>query len=62
MFAYALRKSHEPANRVSLERDRGDSRGKEPLDVIADFLRKVTGAVPDDAQLAILRAGYEECR
>ena len=34
----------------------------QPLDVIADFLRKVTGAVPDDAQLAILRAGYEECR
>ena len=62
VFAYALRKSHEPANRISLERDRGDARGKEPLDVIADFLRKVTGAVPDDAQLAILRAGYEECR
>ena len=62
VFAYALRKSHEPANRVSLERDRGDSRGKEPLDVIADFLRKVTGAVPDEAQLSILRAGYEECR
>jgi exonuclease SbcD len=62
VFAYALRKSHEPANRVSLERDRGDARGKEPLDVIADFLRKVSGAVPDDAQLAILRAGYEECR
>jgi exonuclease SbcD len=62
VFAYALRKSHEPANRVSLARDRGDARGKEPLDVVADFLRKVTGAVPDEAQLEILRAGYEECR
>ena len=62
VFAYALRKSHEPANRVSLARDRGDARGKEPLDVVADFLRKVTGAVPDEAQLSILRAGYEECR
>ncbi len=62
VFAYALRKSHEPANRVSLARDRGDARGKEPLDVVADFLRKVTGAVPDEAQFAILRAGYEKCR
>ncbi len=61
-FAFALTKRHEPANRVSLERARGDARGKQPLDVVADFILKVTGVEPGDEQRAILRAGYEASR
>ncbi len=61
-FAYALTKRHEPANRVSLERARGDARGRLPLDVVGDFIMKVTGREPDEEERAILLAGYEASR
>ena len=62
VFAFALTKRHEPANRVSLERARGDARGRLPLDVVSDFIVKVTGVEPDEEQRAILVTGYEASR
>jgi exonuclease SbcD len=62
VFPFALRKQHIALNQVSTERSRGDSRGKEPLDVIADFFVKVTGQAPGADQIEVLRAGYEASR
>lgn len=62
-FPYALVKLHEPAGaHLPTDSPRGDARGREPLDVMADFLRKVTGREPTDAESEVLRQAYETAR
>ena len=63
VFPYALTKVHErPGVEQSLPSDRGDARGRDPLDVMSQFFRKVTGDEPSEARMAILRATYESVR
>jgi exonuclease SbcD len=59
-FPFALVKVHRPTSTlVGAAERRGDSRGREPVDVVADFIRKVAGRDPSSAELAILQDAYE---
>ena len=63
VFPYALVKLHRPASGGSVPTgDRGDARGREPVEVMADFLRKVTGREPTPAESEVLRRTYEAVR
>lgn len=63
VFPYALVKRHQPvATATPTGSGRGDARGREPLAVMSDFLRKVTGREPSHAERAVLRAAYESVR
>jgi exonuclease SbcD len=63
VFPYALVKRHQPVV-TGMQRGsgRGDARGRQPLDVIADFLRKVTGREPTTPEIDVLRSVYESVR
>jgi len=61
-FPFALVKRHRPRLAHSSPPGRGDSRGRDPLDVVADFLRKVTGREPSGAEASVLRTVYESVR
>lgn len=61
VFPFALRKEFESTRRVDQGAPRGDARGRDPLEVIRDFLES-TGVVDDDADLALVRAVYERVR
>ena len=62
-FPYALRKLYEPEGRdESAITERGDARGKEPLELIGDFYSKVTGAPPATDEAKLLREIYELVR
>jgi exonuclease SbcD len=59
-FPFALVKLHRPTTAVIVGAERrGDSRGREPVDVIADFIRKVAGREPSTAEAEILQDAYE---
>ena len=63
VFPYALVKLHRPESGGSVHTvDRGDARGREPVEVMADFLRKVTGREPTPAEAEVLRHTYEVVR
>src|SRR5450830_1007276 len=60
-FAHALVIQHRPPERAS---DRAGATvvtsANDPLQVAAEFVVHVTGAVPTDAELAVLRRAYEQ--
>ncbi len=63
VFPFALRKEHRPDGAlVVVGADRGDARGRDPVDVMAGFLRKVTGRDASEVQRRILRETYESVR
>lgn len=63
VFPYALRKLYEPEGRDNVAgSERGDARGKEPLELIGDFYTKVTGAPPGTVEAKLLREVYEKVR
>jgi exonuclease SbcD len=63
LFPYALTKEHRPARMAHSEGvQRGDARGREPMDVLQDFYRKVTKTDPTDDEIALLRQAYETSR
>jgi exonuclease SbcD len=63
VFPYALVKRHQPVVRgMQGGSGRGDARGRQPLDVMADFLRKVTGREPTTPEIDVLRSVYELVR
>jgi exonuclease SbcD len=63
LFPYALTKEHRPARMTqSDDVQRGDARGREPMDVLQDFYRKVTKTDPTDDEIALLRQAYETSR
>ena len=63
VFPFALVKRHEPATSSPVVAGaRGDARGREPLDVIADFMLKVAGREPTESEQEVLRAVYESVR
>lgn len=63
VFPHALRKEHRPEGvEPTGGAARGDARGREPLEVMTDFLAKVTGLPVSDAQRTILAEAYERAR
>lgn len=63
VFPYALRKEHAPV-RTALPRGELPARtaGREPLDVMVDFLARTLDAEPDSQAVDVLRAAYEAVR
>ena len=58
VFPWALTKVHEPLGApVPVTGERGDARGRDPVDVMSQFFRKVTGR-----ELSELRSTYESVR
>jgi exonuclease SbcD len=62
VYPYALRKEFESTRVLDPSAPRGDARGREPLDVIADFLRSTGVIIDDESDLAPVRAVYERVR
>ena len=62
-FPFALTKEHRP-ERVAhpASAHRGDARGREPMDVLLDFYRKVTQQEPSMSEVELLREVYEQAR
>jgi exonuclease SbcD len=63
VFPFALIKRHQPATVATASSiGHGDARGRDPLDVMTDFLRKVTGREPTASEHEVLRSAYESVR
>jgi exonuclease SbcD len=62
VFPYALRKEFESTRRVDAQAPRGDARGRDPLDVVRDFLDSAGVSTDGDTDLALVRAVYERVR
>lgn len=63
LFPFALTKEHRPERAADPGgRPRGDARGREPMDVLRDFYRKVTQTEPTDEEADLLREAYEMSR
>jgi exonuclease SbcD len=62
VFPYALRKEFESTRSVDMQAPRGDARGRDPLDVVRDFLDSTGVTTDGDAELALVRAVYERVR
>ena len=62
VFPYALRKEFESTRHVDAQAPRGDARGRDPLDVVRDFLDSTGVTTDDDTELALVRAVYERVR
>ncbi len=63
VFPWALTKVHEPVDRPVLNSgERGDARGRDPVDVMAQFFVKVTGRELTRSEAAVLRNVYESVR
>jgi len=62
-FRYPLTKEHRPDGGSAVGQfQRGDARGRDPMDVLADFYRKVTDVEPSAAEVELLRSAYEAYR
>lgn len=62
-FPFALVKTHQPADGAgAADARRGDARGRDPLEVMTEFVRKVTGHEPTEGEQAILSDAYESVR
>jgi len=63
LFPFALTKEHRP-ERVAYPAigQRGDARGREPMDVLQDFYRKVTQMDPTEDEVELLRKAFEMSR
>lgn len=63
VFPWALTKVHEPLGApVPVTGERGDARGRDPVDVMSQFFRKVTGRELNERESAVLRSTYESVR
>jgi len=62
VFPFALRKEFESTRRIDELAPRGDARGREPLDVVRDFLASTGVDVDEQTDVALLRAVYERVR
>jgi exonuclease SbcD len=62
VFPYALRKEFESTRVVDAQAPRGDARGRDPLDVVRDFLDSAGMTTDDDTDLSLIRAVYERVR
>lgn len=61
-FPFALRKEFESTRQVDLLAPRGDARGRDPLDVVHDFLDSVGVMLDDEAESQLVRDVYERVR
>ncbi|MCX6433015.1 MAG: exonuclease SbcCD subunit D C-terminal domain-containing protein [Actinobacteria bacterium] len=63
VFPFALRKEHRPAGvAIDSHGARGDARGRDPVEVMSDFVHKVAGREVTAAELELLRSVYEGVR
>jgi hypothetical protein len=63
VFPWALAKVHEPAGGPVVNAgERGDARGRDPVDVMAQFFLKVTGRELTASEAAVLLDAYESVR
>jgi len=62
VYPFALRKEFESTRVVDATAPRGDARGRDPLDVIRDFLSSTGVNVDDDTDIALLQSVYERVR
>ena len=59
-FGWILTAVHRPvSSALPMAAGRGDARGRDPLDVMADFFRKVTEREPSESEVDVLRQALE---
>ena len=64
VFPFALRKEHAPVRDAAARASDAPVRtaGRDPLDVMQEFLARATGSEPDPAWVEVLREAYESVR
>lgn len=62
VFPFALRKEFESTRQVDHLAPRGDARGRDPLEVIRDFLVTTGVSIDEESDLELVRAVYERVR
>lgn len=63
VFPWALTKVHEPLGAAAPDSgERGDARGRDPMEVMAQFFLKVTGRPLTASEADVLRETYESVR
>lgn len=62
VFPFALRKEFESTRVPDASAPRGDARGRDPLDVIRDFLAATGVSVDNETEVALLHSIYERVR
>lgn len=62
VFPFALRKEFESTRVASVSAPRGDARGRDPLEVVREFLLAAGVEVDDDRDLALVREVHERVR
>jgi len=62
VYPFALRKEFESTRQADPRAPRGDARGRDPLDVVRDFLDATGVEIYDESELDIVRAVYERVR
>ncbi|MGI9137279.1 MAG: exonuclease SbcCD subunit D [Candidatus Nanopelagicales bacterium] len=62
VYPHALRKEFETTRSTDRGAARGDARGRDPVEVIRDFLDTTGVAVDEDGEIALVRQVYERVR
>ena len=63
VFPFALVKVHQPHDASgATDVRRGDARGRDPLEVMTEFVRKVTGQEPTPGEQTALQDAYDSAR
>lgn len=62
VFPFALRKEFETTRRTEHGGARGDARGRDPIEVVRDFLRVTDVEIDDDVEIVLVRRAYERVR
>jgi DNA repair protein SbcD/Mre11 len=62
VYPYALRKEFESTRQADHLAPRGDARGRDPLEVVRDFLDSAGVTLVDETDLALVQAVYERVR
>ncbi len=62
VFPFALRKEFVSTRQADQLAPRGDARGRDPVDVVRDFLESTGVTIGDESDLELVRAVYERVR
>lgn len=62
VFPWALRKEFESTRHIDQQAPRGDARGRDPLEVVRDFLDSTGVIVDNETDLPLVRTVYERVR
>ena len=62
VFPFALRKEFESTRQADPSAPRGDARGRDPLEVVSDFLDSTGVSIDEDTDRELIRSVYERVR